>query len=211
MLAGSARGGQRGTRARPRQTVPPSGSLTRGRLRRHPGSPTPDRAIGGGTPLGQDRLHGSRDRPAADPAEAPNYGSCGPGRADGPTCSARPDRRRPAAPPPPGPRNPLRTTHPNLADEAVWDYATNKPNGITPDKVSFGRHGKVSWLCPHGSFEAEIRVRVQGHGCTRCAGEVSGRRRARRPTGTRRRAEAKRIRESRVSEPGTILPFGRRG
>lgn len=111
------------------------------------------------------------------------------------------------------PRNSLRTTHPNLADPAVWDYATNDANGITPDNVSFGRHGRVSWLCPHGSFEAEIRVRVRGHGCKRCADEMSGQkaRDAANRNAKARRAEAKRIRASTIPEPGTVLPFEQRG
>ncbi len=107
------------------------------------------------------------------------------------------------------PRHSLRTTHPNLADPAVWDYATNDANGITPDNTSHGRHGKVSWLCPHGSFEAEIRVRVRGHGCKRCADEVSAQRsrNAANRNAKARRAEAKRIREGQARGPGTVLPF----
>ena len=57
---------------------------------------------------------------------------------------------------------------------AVWDCATNDTRGGTPDTLFLGRHGKVSWLCPHGSFEAEIRVRVRGHGDMRGADDVSG-------------------------------------
>ena len=107
------------------------------------------------------------------------------------------------------PATSLRTTHPNLCDPAVWDYAKNDERGDTPDNVSHGHHGKVSWLCPaHGPFEAEIRVRVRGHGCRKCGDETSA---AKALESEKRKARERRAiaREVRLGKAGDVLPFAR--
>jgi hypothetical protein len=64
-------------------------------------------------------------------------------------------------------------THPLLAREEDWDYATNDANGVTPDDVLYGSHRAVSWLCAtHGPYVLEVRFRaIQGQGCRDCAKE----------------------------------------
>ena len=107
------------------------------------------------------------------------------------------------------PRNSLRTTHPNLADPAVWDYATNDARGFTPDNTSLGQHDAVSWLCAeHGPYEQQIRVRVRGHGCQTC-GDEEARTKARETENRRKRERRAKAREIRAGRAGEVLPFDR--
>jgi len=56
-----------------------------------------------------------------------------------------------------------------------WDY--DKNGDLTPDKVSYGSHTKVWWLCGKGhSWQAEVQSRKAGSGCPVCGGKrvVSG-------------------------------------
>ena len=71
--------------------------------------------------------------------------------------------------------NDLATTNPDLAKE--WDYKKNK--GLTnkqgrdistPDKVTYGAHQKVWWICPKGhEYSAVIEGRSRGGGCPYCS------------------------------------------
>ena len=66
---------------------------------------------------------------------------------------------------------PLSVTHPNLVTE--WDYNKNNTLGIYPDKIRYGSHRKVWWLCEHGhEWQSRIADRTNKshpHGCPVCA------------------------------------------
>jgi len=68
---------------------------------------------------------------------------------------------------------PLSTTHPNLVTE--WDYNKNNTLGIYPDKIRYGSHRKVWWICKHGhEWQAIIYSRTnksRPSGCPVCAGQ----------------------------------------
>lgn len=67
---------------------------------------------------------------------------------------------------------PLSITHPNLVME--WNYAKNNALCIYPDKIRYGSHRKVWWICKHGhEWQSTIANRTgksQPRGCPVCSG-----------------------------------------
>lgn len=53
-----------------------------------------------------------------------------------------------------------------------WDWEKNNELGYKPELLSQGSKQKVWWICAKGhSYEAQIRNRVNGNGCSYCAGK----------------------------------------
>ena len=63
--------------------------------------------------------------------------------------------------------NDLASAYPDIACE--WDHEKNM---LKPDEVTPQSNKKVYWICPVGhSYKAQICNRVQGKGCSVCAGK----------------------------------------
>ena len=55
---------------------------------------------------------------------------------------------------------------------AEWDWKKNNALGFNPQILTQGCHTKVWWICPKGhSYDAQIKNRVVGNGCSYCAGK----------------------------------------
>ena len=63
--------------------------------------------------------------------------------------------------------NDLASTYPDIAGE--WDYEKNM---LRPDEVAPQSNRKFYWICPVGhSYKTHVYNRVQGRGCSVCAGK----------------------------------------
>ena len=55
---------------------------------------------------------------------------------------------------------------------AEWDWEKNNVLGFNPQILTQGCHTKVWWICKEGhSYDARIKNRVAGNGCSYCAGK----------------------------------------
>ena len=55
---------------------------------------------------------------------------------------------------------------------AEWDWEKNNALGFNPQILTQGCHAKVWWICKEGhSYDAQIKNRVAGNGCSYCAGK----------------------------------------
>lgn len=55
---------------------------------------------------------------------------------------------------------------------AEWDWEKNDALGFDPQSLTLGCHTKVWWICERGhSYEAQIKNRACGNGCSYCAGK----------------------------------------
>ena len=55
---------------------------------------------------------------------------------------------------------------------AEWDWEKNNALGFDPHILTQGCHTKAWWICPKGhSYDAQIKNRVVGNGCSYCAGK----------------------------------------
>ncbi len=55
---------------------------------------------------------------------------------------------------------------------AEWNWEKNNSMGLNPQLLTIGCHTKAWWICEKGhSYEAQIRNRVNGNGCSYCAGK----------------------------------------
>ena len=60
----------------------------------------------------------------------------------------------------------------NVELMAEWDWEKNNALGFNPKILTQGCHTKVWWICKEGhSYDAQIKNRVAGNGCSYCAGK----------------------------------------